>query len=203
MIGFLRFAGSSRPGVRLDGDLVYLRPLREEDWREWSELRARSREFLQRWEPTWPRNILTREYFRQRIRQVEADWRDGSGYSFLIFRRGDDSLLGGVTLSNVRRGIAQSGSIGYWIGEPYARRGYMTAALHCLARYAFEQLTLHRLEAACQPDNEASRELLRRFGFEEEGRARLYLLIDGRWCDHLLFGLIREDYLSRTAARRS
>ncbi len=197
MIGFLRQAAGFAGGVRLDGDRIYLRVPRDTDWAEWAELRASSREFLQPWEPTWPRDSLTRGAFRQRLRQFDAERRDGTGHAFFIFQRDGDALVGGITLSNIRRGVAQAGTIGYWIGRPFARHGHMTAALDCLAEYAFRQLGLHRIEAACQPDNDASRELLRRFGFEEEGRARLYLLINGRWSDHLLFGLVREDYQTR------
>jgi ribosomal-protein-alanine N-acetyltransferase len=197
MMGFLRHAKDLTGGVRLEGDGIYLRHPRDGDWTEWAELRAASREFLQPWEPTWGRDALTRIAYRQRLRQFEAERREGSGHAFFIFQRGDDALIGGITLSNIRRGVAQAGTIGYWVGERFARQGYMTAALDSLADYAFGRLGLHRLEAACQPHNEASRELLRRFGFAEEGRARLYLLINGRWSDHLLFGLVRDDYLAR------
>jgi ribosomal-protein-alanine N-acetyltransferase len=161
MMGFLRHAKDLTGGVRLEGDGIYLRHPRDGDWTEWAELRAASREFLQPWEPTWGRDALTRIAYRQRLRQFEAERREGSGHAFFIFQRGDDALI------------------------------------DSLADYAFGRLGLHRLEAACQPHNEASRELLRRFGFAEEGRARLYLLINGRWSDHLLFGLVRDDYLAR------
>ena len=99
---------------------------------------------------------------------------------------------GGITLRNILRGVAQTGTLGYWIGEPHARRGYTLEAVDALARFAFGRLGLHRLEAACCPDNDASRRLLLKAGFELEGRARGYLKIDGRWRDHLLFGKVRE-----------
>jgi ribosomal-protein-alanine N-acetyltransferase len=195
MIGFLRNAKGQGSGVRLDADGVSLRQPRDTDWKQWAELRAESRDFLQPWEPTWPRDALTRTAYRQRLRQFEAERRDGSGHAFFIFRHDDDALVGGITMSNIRRGVAQAATIGYWVGRAHARRGHMSAAIDCIAGYAFNQLGLHRLEAACQPDNTASRDLLLKAGFTEEGRARLYLLIDGRWCDHLLFGLVRDDYL--------
>jgi len=194
MIGLLRFTGGGAAGARIEAEDTYLRPPRDGDWQQWAEVRAASRDFLQPWEPTWPRDALTRGYFRQRLRQFDAERRDGVGYTFFIFRRGDDQLIGGITLSNIRRGVAQAGTVGYWVGSGFARCGYMSKGLGAVAEYGFDQLGLHRLEAACQPDNVASRELLRKFGFAEEGRARLYLLINGRWSDHLLFGLVREDY---------
>ncbi len=197
MIGRLKFTSGGSSTLRLEGKAIYLRPPRESDWPNWAELRAASRDFLQPWEPTWPRDALTRGYFRQRLRQFETDRREGSTLTFFIVRREDEALVGGITLSNIRRGVAQAGTIGYWMGRCFARKGYMAEALDCLARYAFRTMGLHRLEAACQPDNEASKELLLRAGFVEEGRARLYLLINGAWRDHLLFGLVREDYRGR------
>jgi ribosomal-protein-alanine N-acetyltransferase len=124
---------------------------------------------------------------------VGSEWREDLGYSWLLFRRGDGALLGGVTLSNVRRGVAQSGSLGYWIGASHARRGYMTEALQLLLPYAFERLGLHRIEAACLPNNAASRGLLRKLGFVEEGYAREYLRINGSWQDHVLYGLLKPE----------
>jgi [ribosomal protein S5]-alanine N-acetyltransferase len=103
-------------------------------------------------------------------------------------------LTGGIGLSNVRRGVAETASLGYWIGEPYARQRYMSAALPLVLDFAFDRLRLHRVEAACLPTNVPSRALLLRTGFQQEGYARNYLLIDGKWQDHLLFAILREDW---------
>ena len=119
--------------------------------------------------------------------------RQGSGYSFLIFRKEDDCLMGGATLSNIRRGVAQTASLGYWIGQSYSRRGYMTEALSLLLDFGFEHLGMHRVEAACLPNNDASKALLLKLGFAEEGFARQYLRINGAWQDHLLFAILRND----------
>ena len=119
----------------------------------------------------------------------------GGGYSFFVFRREDHELAGGITLSNIRRGVAQMGTVGYWVGEPYARQGYTLAAAQGLAAFALGRLGLHRLEAACLPENDASRRLLLRAGYELEGRASAYLKINGDWRDHLLFGLIADAAL--------
>ena len=100
-------------------------------------------------------------------------------------------MLGALTLSNVRRGVAQMATLGYWIGAPFARQGYMTDALQALLPFAFDHLHLHRVEAACLPRNDASIALLRRAGFEQEGLARSYLKINGAWQDHLLFARLR------------
>jgi len=177
----------------LMGETVYLRPPRYSDWRSWAALREQSRSFLVPWEPTWPADALSRAAFRRRQRLIALEWHEDSGYSFLIFRRADHKLLGGVTLSNVRRGIAQTASLGYWIGGPFAHQGYMTAALQCLLPFAFDRLGLHRIEAACLPHNEASRRLLEKIGFKQEGLARGYLRINGTWQDHVLYALLRDD----------
>ncbi len=123
-------------------------------------------------------------------REHLLDIEDDLAYPFFIHDTEGDVLLGGLTLSNVRRGVAQMASAGYWIGEAVSRRGFMTDALRTVVPYAFEHLRLHRLEAACLPSNEASIRLLRKCGFAEEGIARKYLKINGRWEDHLLFGLV-------------
>ncbi len=168
------------------------------DYPAWSQLRLRSRDFLQPWEPTWPHDDLTKSAFRRRLAAYARDIDLDQAYPFFIFRGRDDALLGGVTLSNVRRGVAQMASIGYWIGQPYARRGHMLAAVRTAAPFAFQRLGLHRLEAACIPDNAPSRELLLKAGFRLEGEARAYLKINGVWRDHLLFGMLPGDILPRS-----
>ena len=169
---------------------LYLRPPRMGDWRAWAELRAASRDFLTPWEPRWRGDALTRAAFRRRLRRQHRDGEDGTGYAFFLLRKSDDALLGGVTLGNVQRGAAQSCSVGYWIGRPYARNGYMSEALTGVRDHCFEGLGLHRLEAACMPGNVASRRLLEKCGFRREGRARDYLRIDGAWRDHLLYAAL-------------
>jgi ribosomal-protein-alanine N-acetyltransferase len=163
------------------------------DYAEWAQLRSASRSFLEPWEPTWPRDDLTKPAFRQRVRRYNRDMRDDYAYAFFIFCQQSGQLAGGLTLSNVRRGVAQSASVGYWVGLPFAGQGYLTDALGAAVRFAFESLRLHRVEAACLPHNEASRRLLQKVGFKEEGYARQYLKIDGRWQDHVLFALLDTD----------
>lgn len=195
------------PGPLLEGERLYLRPPTLDDWRAWSDLRRESRGFLTPWEPSWPADALTLAAFRRRLRQYARDRQAGSGHPFLIFRRGKaagggrsrraDELVGGVSLTNLRRGVAQTASLGYWTGERHARRGYMQAALELLLDWSFGPLALHRVEAACLPANQPSRRLLEKLGFAEEGLARGYLMIDGRWQDHVLYGLLAEDWRAR------
>lgn len=176
-------------GLRIDGQAIRLRPPRASDFPEWRELRAVSREFLQPWEPTWPADDLTRAAFRRRLAAYARDREAGLAHPFFVFRQSDEALVGGITLSNIRRGVAQMGSVGYWCGKPHARNGYTLDAVKTLIGFAFRSLALHRLEAACLPHNDPSRRLLGRAGFIEEGYAQAYLKINGVWRDHVLFGL--------------
>jgi ribosomal-protein-alanine N-acetyltransferase len=174
----------------LEGPGVRLRAPRWRDYQAWADLRQASRDFLQPWEPTWPKDDLERSAFRRRLAAYGREMDAGSAYPFLVFRQSDDALVGGATLSNVRRGVAQMATIGYWIGQPYAAQGHMTAAMLPLTAFAFGGLGLHRVEAACVPENVASHRLLLKCGFQEEGLARAYLKINGNWRDHLLFGMV-------------
>jgi ribosomal-protein-alanine N-acetyltransferase len=177
-------------GFRLEGDGVYLRAPRAADYAPWRDLREVSKSFLQPWEPTWPADDLTRAAFRRRLTAYSRDRDLGVAYPFFVFRAADDALTGGITLSNIRRGVAQMGSIGYWCGRPFTRQGHTLAAVRTVCDFAFRSLGLHRLEAACIPENAPSRRLLAQAGFVEEGYAKAYLKINGAWRDHVLFGLI-------------
>lgn len=188
----LRPKGDGTPSLRLDGARVYLRPPVEDDFEPWAALREASRPFLTPWEPTWSSDTLTLPAYRRRIRQYAADWRGDQGYTFFVFRRADDALAGGVGLTNVRRGIVMSASLGYWMGESFAGLGFGTDAVRAVIRFAFGHLLLNRVEAACIPENEPSRRLLLRVGFEQEGYARRYLRINGAWRDHLLFAMLSD-----------
>lgn len=179
--------------VRLEGPRVYLRPPERRDQKMWTELRQASRVFLEPWEPTWPPDATSRYAFRRRLTRLDEDWREERACAFFILDRTSDDLLGGITVSNVRRGVAQSASIGYWIGEPYARLGFMFEAVQLTLNFCFETLNLHRVEAACLPSNAASCALLLKSGFKEEGFARQYLRINSQWQDHRTFAIIRAD----------
>ena len=181
--------------LRLEGDRVFLRPMRGKDWRAWSRLRFSSRDFLMPWEPTWPPDALTRGAYRRRLRMQNNDARHGYGYTLHIFKRSEQQLIGAITIGQIRRGVSQAGTLGYWIGEAYARQGLMTEALSLVLAFAFRELGLHRIEAACLVSNDASQALLRRLGFQEEGMARQYLRIAGEWRDHVLFARLSDDPL--------
>ena len=177
----------------IQGAQVTLRAPQMADYMEWAELRGNSQAFLTPWEPTWLPDELSKNSYRRRVRYYHTEMRDDNGYALFIFRNNDQALLGGITLSNVRRGVMQSCTLGYWIGETHARQGYMAAALRTVLPYVFDTIALHRVEAACLPHNEASTRLLEKIGFIQEGLARRYLRINGVWQDHLLYALLRDD----------
>jgi len=177
-----------------------LRPPQHGDFRPWSNLRAEGRGFLQPWEPTWAEDHLTRKAFTNRVYWSQRAISGGTGVPLFLIRRQDEALLGAITLDNIRRGPAQSGTLGYWIGERFARRGYMREAIEGLVHHAFTVLELSRIEAACLPENAASRAVLERAGFKYEGVAQSYLQIDGRWRNHVLYANLRGDRRGRTDA---
>jgi ribosomal-protein-alanine N-acetyltransferase len=195
-IAFMRgltFPGGQQPVLRGKG--IYLRYPRIADYPAWARLRSESREFLTPWEPVWADDELTKGAFRRRIKRYNKETRQDSAYVFFVLRETDDTLMGGCTLSNVRRGVTQCCTLGYWIGERFARRGHMSDAVKALIPFVFRTLGLHRIEAACLTENEASKSLLARCGFRQEGIARRYLLINGIWSDHLLFSLLEDEAL--------
>ena len=190
---FLRASTAPDNGPVLAGNGVFLRTPSLNDYGEWSQLRGESRAFLTPWEPVWPADDLTRGAFRRRIRRYTMEIRADQAYPFFIYRDTDGALVGGLTLSNVARGMTQSATIGYWIGQKHARKRYMSAALRAVIPFAFDTLHLHRLVAACLPHNEASLRLLDGAGFRREGLARGLVCINGRWQDHIVLALLTDD----------
>src|SRR6185437_3897160 len=175
------------------GDGLYLRPAAAGDFSAWAQLRAESRAFLTPWEPTWPEDDLTRAAFRRRLRRQVEDMARDESFAFLIFSAATDAMLGGLTLGGIRRGVAQAATLGYWMGAPHAGAGYMTRAVAAATRYGFSTLRLHRIEAACLPENVPSMKLLERNGFRREGLARAYLKSAGAWRGHVLYALLEHE----------
>lgn len=180
----------------LIGTRVLLRAPRPTDYLNWKTLRRESRAFLKPFEPRWTEADLGHRVYQARLKRGREEAKAGTDYTFFIFLHegGQDALVGGITLSNIRRRAAQFGNLGYWMGQQFAGQGYMTEAVSLVVAYAFDSLLLHRVHAAFLPHNTASRRVLEKNGFREEGYAENYLQIDGKWADHVLFGLTRERY---------
>lgn len=189
-----------RRKLRLETERLFLRPPVHSDFTAWACLRRESRDFLTPWEPVWADDHLTRRAFTNRVYWAIRSVNSGSAVPFFLFRREDETLLGAITLDNIRRGPAMAGTLGYWIGQPHARQGFMAEALAVVVHHAFHRMDLSRLEAACLPENKASRGVLERSGFKYEGVAQSYLQIDGRWRTHVLYAQLRGDRRGRTEA---
>ena len=182
--------------VALRGPRTVLRLPRLSDYEEWYDLRHRSRDFLRPYEPRWTEADLSRRAFASRVRRAREEAEEGTDFSLFIYLSEDNSetLVGGVTLSNIRRRAAQWVTLGYWMGQAYAGKGIMSEAVGTCLPFAFDTLTLHRIHAAFLPGNTASRRVLEKNGFVEEGFAERYLQINGRWEDHVLLGLTKERW---------
>lgn len=186
--------------LKLETERLTLRPPAHSDFRDWTAMRQNSRDFLAPWEPIWATDHLSRKGFTNRVYWAQRSIGNGSAVPLFLFRRDDQCLIGAITLDNIRRGPAQAGTLGYWTGEPFARQGYMREAIGAVVHYAFSQLDLSRIEAACLPENAASRGLLEKSGFKYEGVAQSYLQINGRWRTHVLYASLRSDRRGRTDA---
>jgi ribosomal-protein-alanine N-acetyltransferase len=185
--------------VCVDTERLYLRAPAQTDYRQWSELRHASKEFLTPWEPTWSPDHLSRKSFSNRVYWSQKNINGGTAIPLFMFRREDDKFVGAITLDNIRHGPAQTGTMGYWIGQPYARHGYMTEALLAMVHYAFSTMDISRVESACLPENVASRGVLEKCGYKYEGVAQAYIQINGRWRTHVLYAALRADRRGRTS----
>ncbi|TKT81156.1 GNAT family protein [Aquamicrobium sp. LC103] len=189
-----------RPQFQIKGRRALLRLPEFSDYHEWATLRGESRAFLEPWEPRWSPDELERSAWRHRVHRYREEYARGTAIAFLIFELEKNRLIGGITIGNIRHGVSQSAQIGYWMGERYAGQGYMQDAIAALLDYAFNTLRLHRVEAACIPDNARSIRVLEKAGFRREGLLRSYLRINGIWQNHFLYALIADEH--RTSARR-
>ncbi len=192
--------GLLRRKVRLETERLTLRLPTHSDYRAWATLRDQSRDFLAPWDPVWAEDALSRKAFTNRVYWAARAEAAGTAVPFFLIRRSAAALVGAITLDNIRCGPSQAGTLGYWMGAPYARQGYMREALLAVVHYAFTDLDLSRLEAGCLPENAASRGVLEKVGFKYEGVAQSYLQINGRWRNHVLYANLRADRRGRTDA---
>lgn len=190
-----------RRKTKLETERLTLRAPSHSDFRAWVALRLASEEYLVPWEPRWAEDHLSRKAFTNRVYWAQRSINAGSAVPLFLIRREDEALLGAITLDNIRRGPAQSGTLGYWTGAAHARQGYMEEAILAMLHHAFIRLDLSRIEAACLPENKASRGLLEKCGFKYEGVAQSYLQIDGRWRTHVLYASLRNDRRGVTDVR--
>jgi ribosomal-protein-alanine N-acetyltransferase len=176
-----------------------LRPLRADDFDAWRSVRERSGGWLLKWEPRLPAGqpdpTRSAAAFAARCSARQREWQLGSGYGFGVFL--GERLVGEINLSGLQRGPFQNAYVGYWIGEEFAGEGYVPEALVVLARFAFEELGLHRIQVAIIPRNHNSRRVVAKLGLREEGLAERYLEINGVWEDHVRYALTSEEWSQR------
>jgi len=189
-----------RKKVRLETERLTLRAPQHSDFHAWTGLRHDSASFLQPWEPAWAEDHLTRRAFTNRVYWAQRSIGSDTALPLFLIRREDNNLIGAITLDNIRRGPALAGTLGYWVGEPFGRQGYMREAIQAVVHHAFHRMDLSRIEAACLPENTPSRGLLEKTGFKYEGVAQSYLQIDGRWRTHVLYAALRGDRRGKTDA---
>ncbi len=170
------------------------------DFREWAKLRHESKAFLSPWEPIWAPDHLSRASFTNRVYWSQRAVKNGNAVPLFVFHKEAGQLVGAITLDNIRRGPSQVGTIGYWVGQQYARQGFMSEAIIAMVAHAFGALDLSRVESACLPDNLASRGVLEKAGFKYEGVAQSYIQINGRWRNHVLYAALRVDRRGRSTA---
>ncbi|MGB0719734.1 MAG: GNAT family N-acetyltransferase [Bdellovibrionales bacterium] len=184
--------------ITLRGDRVLLRAPRRSDWQAWRNMRKANEAHLKPFEPEWPQHCHTAHFFENRLKKQMQDWQEDRANYFLIFKTDDrtknETLIGGININHIHRGISQNCSLGYWIDQAHEGQGYMREAMLAIIGYCFKDLGLHRIHAACLPHNARSKNLLLRCGFAEEGYAQSYLKIAGYWQDHILFGYTRERW---------
>jgi ribosomal-protein-alanine N-acetyltransferase len=186
--------------LQLLGQRVMLRPLTENDFDEWHEVRTRCAEWLLRWEPRpkgAPIPTEDRPSFAARCGIRERERHLGSGYGFGIFV--GERFAGEVTLSSIQRGPFQCASIGYWIDESLAGRGLVPEAVVVTLQFAFEAISLHRVEISIIPRNTSSRRVVEKLGIRQEGIAQRFLEIDGVWEDHVRYAITSEEWAAREA----
>lgn len=178
--------------IRAGSDLC-LTPPSLHHFEQWLEVRSKSQQFLQPWEPEWPEDDLSLIGYKRRLRSYHQQRHSGWGRTYFLFNEKSDTLLGGMSLTRITHGVSKSATLGYWMGVDYANHGYMQKAVPALMDFAFHSLGLRRIEAACVPSNARSMHLLRKCGFTAEGFARDYLEINGKLEDHALFAALKAD----------
>ena len=193
-MSFLNAYSLKKNLFEITGQKVILRPPQYSDWKAWADERKKNKLYLQPWEPLWSINELERSSFVKRVRMFERLSHNDQAYSFLIFTSDNEDFIGEVNISNVQRGIIQSCTIGYWIAKDCEGKGMMSESLELVKEFIFNELKLHRIEAACLPHNMPSLKLLLKNGFIKEGTARKLLKINDKWQDHTVLSFILDDF---------
>lgn len=190
-----------KSSLLLQGERLYMRPPKKKDWEIWYYVRQRSRNYLTPWEATWNDSHMTENYFHRWVVAQQKKRKQDRSYYHFIFLKETDELMGALNIIHVLRGIAQSAALGYWIGQEFSGNGFMTEAMRLALPYGFHDLQLHRFQAAIINGNHASKALVEKFGFREEGEAQRFLHVNGKWRDHKIYALTKEEWQGEVLSR--
>jgi ribosomal-protein-alanine N-acetyltransferase len=181
------------------GRRILLRQLQPADFEQWREVRRRNVDWLTKWEPSRPPGapdvVEDRSAFSLRCHAREREWQLSTGFGFGVFVGG--RFVGEINLNSVQRGPFQNAYVGYWIDEAHAGNGYVPEAVVVLAKFAFEDQALHRLQISIVPRNARSRRVVEKLGLRDEGIAKRYLEINGVWEDHVRYALTADEWATR------
>lgn len=193
--------GSAHPGwpspvgpLRVPAGTVRLRPSRLRDGAHWSRIRLAERDKLEQWEPSAEADWAVRHSvsaWPAMHSGLRAEARRGRMLPYVIEL--DGRFRGQLTIGNVTHGSLRSAWIGYWVSGDVTGGGVATGALAMGLDHCFGPVGLHRVEATVRPENAASRRVLAKVGFREEGLLKRYLNVDGDWRDHLLVAMTVEE----------
>lgn len=173
---------------------IYIKKLNKEHAEEILALKLKNKKFFEPFEPTREERHFTIDGQLDDLQTVEENRLKDASYSFGIFLRNNDNLIGRINLNAITRGAFQNTYLGYYLDEEYNARGCMTEAVVEVMKVAFKELGLHRIQAAIMLNNNASRKVLMKSGFRKEGVAEKYLKINGKWEDHELYALTSEEF---------
>lgn len=171
---------------------IFISPISLQEADSLLQLRLHNRCVHKPYEPQREEDFYTLESQKQLIRQRTREADEDKAYMFGIYLL-DGCLIGQITLSNIVRGVGQFADIGYFINHELQGKGYMTAAVGLILQFAFRALALHRVQAAILVNNAASRRVLEKNGFQQEGIARGYIKINGQWQDHQTYAILAEE----------
>jgi len=181
------------PHNYIESSRVIIRHPKRRDWRSWVSLRKNSYEFLKKWEPYWELSQCNRSNYMKQLRLQRTKAAYDQAYSFLCFKKGSKTLIGGINISNIQRGVIQTANLGYWLGKEHTGHGYMEESINTIIPYIFSQLKINRIQAFTLKENIASKRLLEKVNFKEEGVLRKAMKINNEWSDHILYSLLKSD----------
>ncbi len=186
---------SPSPGL-IKGQHIDLEPLSAQHPQDVTQYMLRNSSFFKEYSPTWPADYLSESYWQRKIWASSQDWQNDSAYRFVI--KLSQEIVGHINLTQTFRGPFQNTFLGYALDQDFQGRGFMKEAVGLITDFAFDKLNLHRIQANTLVDNIASQKVLLANNFHEEGLAKNYLEINGRWQDHKMYARLNESWRAKS-----